>query len=138
MSKKYTIELTEKQLEMIDAACELKARILFGQLLMSDFQELLEEAWERNHPGHTKDEWWNMRTMLDRTLLGLQDYIFAGQLNGVGNIDQADILWDIHKCCEHERFLALSPEVRETFKNTVMADTPRAYGDEPLITIKEI
>lgn len=43
--KKFTIELNENQLAMIDKATELYSRIICGQMWLSPFQEILGESY---------------------------------------------------------------------------------------------
>jgi len=142
MSKTFTIELNEKQLVMIDQALDLVARFRMGQLYIGPVQNLIEEMWLKMHPDERigSPAWHDMRDNLEFTLKSLQWGIWKfppGQSLGVGHDNLADCLFDMHKSMEHARFLSLPKEIQEQNNWSVMADQPMAFGDQPLIVVKE-
>lgn len=135
--RKFTIELNEKQLHMIEAATELECRIRMGQMWLGPVQDVFSEAYEKSHPGK---KWLDIQEELEQDMKMLQQKYFALSPNasyGLGHDDYSDTLWDIHKCCEHARYLAMSEEDREKLRWTVLADPPMQFGTEPLMTVKE-
>ncbi len=136
--KKFTIELNEKQLAMIEQATELQSRMICGQMWLGPIQDLFAEAYERAHPGC---KYLEIRDELEADMKMLQQKYFnlsPGASYGLGYNDYADNLWDIHKCCEHARYLAMPKKKREEMRWTVLADPPMAFGNQELIKIKQI
>lgn len=135
--KKFTIELNENQLAMIDKATELYSRIICGQMWLSPFQEILGESYEKTHPGK---KWVDIHEELEEDMKMLQRKYFNLAPNasyGLGYSAYADALWDIHKCCEHARYLAMPEERKHLLRHSVMADKPIAFGKEELIKISK-
>ena len=136
--KKFTIELNEKQLLLIEKATDFHSRTLCGQLYLGYLEDILMQAWQKNHPTM---KWTDIRDECDKDMIMLQKKYFElsrSSYYGIGHDDTADDLWDIHKCCEHARYLAMSKEDQEKLRWTVMADEPVAFGKEGLIKIEEI
>ena len=140
-NKKFILEVNERQLGLLEGACELYARLLMGQLSLGRFQDICEEAWCKSHKSKIGDpDWFEMRQNLERTLnqIKFDHWKFSpGQSGGVGFNDQGDIYWDMYQCMRHARFLSFDEKTKETMRWTVMADKPHRWGEEPLITIKE-
>ena len=137
MDKKFTIELNEKQLVLIDRASEIYCRFICGQLWLGPVQDIFVEAWEKSHPGSKFSE---IRDELEEDMKMLQRKYFNLSPNasyGLGYDKYADTLWDIHKVCEHARYLAKPKEEQEALRWTVMADKPMAFGTEPLMNVME-
>lgn len=135
--KKFTIELNEKQLVLIDRACELYSRFICGQLWLGPVQDVFFEAHHKTHPGEKfgacRDELEADMKMLMKKYWGLS----ANSHFGLGFDDRADTLWDIHKSCEHARYLAKPKDEQEALRWTVLADKPMAFGTEPLMKVTE-
>lgn len=130
---------------MLDMACECTARTIQGQLENS-IQDFCEEAWAirhktEEHPhGVGGEEWYAMRHSLESLLAQIKKLCWGldgGWYNGIGYDDTADVLWDMHKACEHARYLAMPPEKQESMRYTVMADSLVAWGKEPVMEVEE-
>lgn len=139
-----TITCTEKQAQILEQVCDAYSRMLCGQLRNS-FQDICEMAWaQRNktdeHPhGIGSKEWYEMREGLEKSLKdfeykywGLSD----GRYNGVGYNEQSDILWDMHQSLRYARWCNMPKDKKEDLRCTVIANTPMAFGDEPLIDVE--
>ena len=123
---------------MIERATELHSRMICGQMWLGPVQDIFLDAYEKSHPGA---RWEDIREELEEDMRMLQRKYFnlsPGASYGLGYNDYADNLWDIHKCCEHARYLAMPDEQREAMRWTVLADPPMAFGCEPLLKITEI
>ena len=123
---------------MIEQATELQTRMICGQMWLGMVQDIFAEAWCKTHPGGKFSE---IRDELEEDMKMLQRKYFNLSPNasyGLGYDKYADTLWDIHKCCEHARFVAMPKERQEALRWCVMADTPMAFGEEELIKVKEI
>lgn len=134
--KRFIIECTEKQLQMIDAATELQCRLICGQMWLGPVQDIFMDAFEKAFPDKS---WQDIRSELEEDMKMLQKKYFNLSPNasyGLGHDNYADNLWSIHKCCEHARWLALPQEDKEKTKWSVMADPPMQYGDQPLMKVE--
>ena len=139
MSKRFRIELSEKQLQMIDFAAELQSRLICGQLWLGPVQDVFMEAYEKSHPGKS---WQDIRDELEGDMRMLQSKYFnltsPGASYGLHYDSYADSLWDIHKSCEHARYLSFDKKKRDQMRWTVMADPPMRFGDEPLMSVEQV
>ena len=138
--KKYTIELTEKQLKGLAYACRVTDRLILGQLDFS-LRECCEAAWEKRHKDSEKlidnPKWWEMRDEVERHINELRMLCWGqerGAFNGVYYDDFADMLFDMQKVMEHALWLEKSEESRTHFTND--AFPPDQISNEPLITVK--
>lgn len=140
-NKKYLIEVNENQLYLLESACELVARLRFGQLSIGGLQDILEEAWcKTNKEKIGSDAWYDMREKLEKKLNDLKWDIWKfspGQSGGVHSDDKADIYFDMYTVLRHARYLSFDEKDKELMRYTVMADKPMAFGDEPLIKVTE-
>lgn len=138
--KKYTIKVNENQLSMLEYACELIARIRMGQLIWSGLQGICEEMWCKQHNKKIGDpEWYDMRKDLEHMLNDIKwDCwgFYKGQSGGVYFDIEADTFWDMYQCLRYARYLSFDEKDKELMKNTVMANRPMQYGNEPLIKIE--
>ena len=137
--KRYTIELTEHQLRILDMVCDRYSRLIEGQLELS-LQEVCEQAWEKLHKSmRCNDDWYAMRENLKKTLKEME-YTYwglaGGRYNGIGYDKTADLLWEMHKSMEYAIWDNMDPESKESMRFTVMSDGPMALTGEPFITVK--
>ena len=135
---KYQIELTQRQLEDLNYACELMSRVRCGQMRIA-LQGIIEEAYERNDHKEMDDAWWDMRDEVE-VLLDRLKYIGWKQPRngdyGVHYDEQADRLYDMHQVIRNVLYWA-----RHNGEKTHMVvdgDTPIQFGNEPLIKVKKI
>ena len=143
MKKKYIIELTEKQLRILNRACNMYSRLIEGQDFA--YQELFEAAWEKNCEKETGEKineswdggWYNMRddaeelsNKIKKRFWGLN----AGANYGVKYDEESDMLYDMHQVMRHQLYLD-NPNPDKP-KYIVDADEPISFGTEPLIKIK--
>ena len=138
--KKYTIELTERQLRGLAYACRVTDRLILGQLDFS-LRECCEAAWEKRHKDSEKlidnPKWWEMRDEVERHINELRMLCWGqerGAFNGVYYDDFADMLFDMQKVMEHALWLDNPEESRNNFTND--AFPPEQISNEPLITVK--
>lgn len=134
--KRFIIECTEKQLQMIDEATELQCRLICGQMWLGPVQNIFMEAFEKAFPDK---RWEDIHSELEEDMKMLQKKYFNLSPNasyGLGYDNYADNLWSIHKCCEHARWLAMPQEDKEKTKWSVMAYTPMQCGDQPLMKVE--
>lgn len=137
--KKYTIELTERQLRGLAYACRVTDRLILGQLDFS-LRECCEAAWKKRHKDSEKlidnPKWWEMRDEVERHINELRMLCWGqerGAFNGVYYDEFADMLFDIQKVIEHSLWLDKSEESRNNFTND--AFPPNQISNEPLMTI---
>lgn len=133
--KEFTIKVNEKQLHLLDYACEFLARLKCGQLWLGLVQDEFIEAYEKTHPG---EKWQDTREELDADMKELKRKYWGLSpcaSYGVSWDTMADNLWDMHKCMEHARYLSFDKKKRDELRWTVMADEPMAFGDQPLISV---
>ena len=142
--KRYQIEVSEKQLFLLEQMCENYARMLAGQDMT--FKDLFEEAWHKNvqekqNLEYCGDEFWNMRHQVEEHVRALKELCWnqpVGVYNGVGYSEKSDILFDMYQTFRYQRYLDMSPEDKELMKLTVMSDSPGHYAKEDLPIIKRI
>lgn len=141
----YTLELTERQAQLLSYACDNFSRLICGQ--DRSYQDLFEQAWEKRckeATGNFMDKefeggWNNMRSdaeelckTIKKRFWGL-DYC---SLYGIHYDDTADILFDIHQCIRHQLWLDRPADKKSNI--TVDADEAMQFGTEPLAVIKRI
>lgn len=142
--KRYLVELSEKQLFILENTCENYARMLAGQDMT--FKDIFEEAWHKNvqekqNLEYTGDEFWEMRHQVEEHVRALKELCWnqpCNVYNGIGYSEKTDILFDMYQTFRHQRYLDMSKEDQETMRWTVMADSPGHYGKELLPIIKKI
>lgn len=141
----YTLELTERQAQLLSYACDNFSRLICGQDM--SYQDLFEQAWEKRSKeatGNFMDKefeggWYLMRHQAER-LCRLIKKRFWGldycSLYGIRYDDTADILFDIHQCIRHQLWLDRPADKKSNI--TVDADEAMQFGTEPLVVIKRI
>ena len=133
MGSKYTIELTERQLQGLAYACRVTDRLILGQLDFS-LKECCEAAWERQHKDSENligtPKWQDMRDEVERHINELRMLCWGqgrGTFNGVHYDEFADMLFDMQKVAEHAIWLerpddekrAISPMTLSRQRNLV-------------------
>ena len=142
MSKKYILELNERQAQLLSWACDTLPRLIQGQDW--SFQQLLEGAWEKRckeATGKMMDEEWDggwsaMREEAEGILKYIKRRFWGMCWNahyGIYYDKTADILLDMHTVIRHELWKQ-KPEPKSHW--TVDADEPSQIGEEPLIKIR--
>lgn len=142
MAKKYIIELTEKQAQLLSFACDQFPRLIQGQDW--SFRELFEEAWERrckDATGNFMDEnfeggWHNMREDAEIFCKEIKRRFWnlAPNANyGVHYDVTADILFDIHQAIRHQLWLDTPDSERLNY--TVDASPAHQFGSEPIAKV---
>lgn len=134
---KYRIELTESQLRAIDAACEVCARFKLGQPGTAVDMLAITDGAGRGIGGR---ELGHQLDALIKPLMGLD----TNASFGVGQFDDADVLFDLHEVFRHR--LAWDKAVVDGLTlpggprkwpemMTVNYDEPMHWGTEPLATV---
>ena len=138
--KKYTIELTERQLQGLAYACRVTDRLILGQLDFS-LRECCEAAWEKRYKDSENlidnPKWWEMRDEVERHINELRMLCWGqerGALNGVYYDEFADMLFDMQKVAEHAIWLERPDDEKSYITNDAFA--LMQFSKEPLITIK--
>ena len=142
--KRYTIQITEKQMRQLEKACEAMARLINGQ--MFPMQYICESAWKKHvqEPRGLeacRDAFFDMRHKVEACLNALHTLCWdipVGTDYGLHHNPDSDILWDIYQVFRHQRYLAMPPEKQEQLRMTVIADDPWRTGKEPLCEVVEI
>lgn len=135
MEPTYTLTLTERQLRLIDAACETCARAALGQV-----GDVLRFCRDRH--GTPIDTWERMRAIEDlvKPAMGLA----PNESFRVGHGDEADTLWDLHQVLRHRlawdaAYAAgrIKPGAPRNWADMLSHDfdEPLRYGPEPLATV---
>ena len=143
--KKYIIELSERQAQLLSWALNTFPRLIEGQ--SNAYQDLLKSAWEKRckeATGRMMDDefeggWHKMREDAETfckdikkrfwNLAPIADY-------GIHYDESADILWDIYQCLRYELWKN-RPEPKSHM--AVDAFIATRFGEEPLckVTSKE-
>lgn len=142
--KRYTIQITEKQMLQLERACEAMARLINGQ--MFPLQNICEFAWERHVQKprgleSCNNEFFEMRRKVENCLNVLHILccdIPVGTDYGLHHSPDSDILWDMYQVFRHQRFLEMSEEQQERSRMSVIAETPWQTGKEPLCEVVKI
>lgn len=139
--KKYIIELTQKQAELLSWALDTFPRLIEGQ--DHAYQDLFESAWERRckkSTGRMMDEefeggWQKMRDDAETFCKEIKKRFWnlAPNANyGIKYDKSADILWDIYQALRYEIWKN-RPEPKSHF--TVNAFPATQCGSEPLAKV---
>lgn len=142
--KRYTIEVSEHQLWLLEHCCEEYARMLVGQDMV--FRDLFEQAWDREvckpqNLDTTGKEFWDMREEVETAVYRLKTLCFNMSRNGnwgIGHHPDADCLFDMYHTFMHQRWKDMDADSKEMMRNTVMSDVPSRYGSEELPIVKRI
>ncbi len=135
MEPTYTLTLTERQLRLIDAACETCARAALGQV-----GDVLRFCRDRH--GTPIYTWERMRAIEDlvKPAMGLA----PNESFRIGHGDEADTLWDLHQVLRHRlawdaAYAAgrIKPGAPRNWADMLSHDfdEPLRYGPEPLATV---
>ena len=146
MDKKYSLEVTETQLQVISTACELLARIQGGQI---------REAFE-HLPLRKENMNWEAYHEIQDELTKRMPEILEDKINGwsssfgVGSSkvhQYHDVAWDLHQVIRYE--LSTEKAIEEGLISkkgerdwnkmmTVNFDTPMKYSEEPLAKVQKL
>ena len=141
----YTLELTERQAQLLSYACDQYSRLICGQDMA--YQDLFEQAWEKRSKeatGNFMDKefeggWYNMRADAEKLCAKIKERFWnmpANAHHGIRYDDTADILFDIHQCIRHQLWLDRPADKKSNI--TVDAYEAMQFGTEPLAVIKRI
>lgn len=135
----YTITLNKDQLILLEFASEFAMRTIVGQL-DTYFQEICDNAWEKEHKS-VDVNWSLMNDQLSSYINDIRQLCWnqrCGEFHGIGYNEKADALFDMYQVLRKFRYDHIfTDEDRELMKNTNMANQPRHYSKQPLITVKE-
>lgn len=144
--KRFTIEVSEKQLLILQGMADKMSRLICGQL-DDAVGWYAEHAWELDHktPEHPfgigSKEWHAMRDKVDEHLQAVKELCWnkrGGANYGIHYNDTADILIDIYEVLRRARYdYILTDKQRDLARLTNMADPPMHYGEEPLIKVSQ-
>lgn len=137
---KYHIELTEKQLQALNAACEVCARFKVGQPGIAVDMLAITDGAGRSINSYALE---HQLDALIKPLMGLD----MNASFGAGQFDDADVLFDLHEVLRHR--LAWDKAVADGLTlpglprkwpemMTVNYDEPMHWGTEPLATVTAI
>lgn len=138
----YQLELTERQAELLNYACDRLSRIICGQDWT--YQEFMEEAWEKRckeATGEIMDKewdggWYAMRADAEAWCKQIKKRFWnleSNALYGIHYDDVADILFSLHTVIRHQLW---KDRPGEKSRMTVDSDEPTKVGSEPLATIR--
>ena len=141
-TKKYIIEMNERQARLLSWVCDQFPRLIEGQ--GSAYQDLFEAAWEKRcekATGEIMDKeyeggWYKMRDDAETFCKEIKRRFWdlAPNANwGVNYDDVSDIIWDMHQAIRYE----LWKNNPDPNKSTMTVDAFPAYqfGVEPLIKV---
>lgn len=133
-----TIELNEKQLQLIQVALEQHSRMLCGQLELSKIPAI-QTAMYRMDP---KDyEFEKTRDCVINHLSVIKAYVFPelhrNQSYGIGTFPEADLAYEMYKMINLHFDNIRRKEEGENFRENVHSREPIKLTEEPLITIKD-
>ena len=148
--KKYQIEVTERQLQLLSYACEKADRQIIGQLGISLENDCLD-AWEyeykkdNNIKGALRTlpkEWHDVRAEVERHIDELRQLCWKCdkfRSYGINYNETADTLWDLHRVFRHALWKERPADKRSNV--TVDAECPSEslrYGSEPFAKILKV
>lgn len=139
--KKYQIEVTERQLQLLSYACEKADRQIIGQLDISLENDLMD-AWEReykkdnNIKGYFKklpEEWYYVQNEVQRHIDELRKLCWHQDrctMYGIHYDETADTLFDMH-CVFRHALWESRPEEEKSNWTVDASEHTYPYGDEP-------
>lgn len=148
--KKYQIEVTERQLQLLSYACEKADRQIIGQLGISLKDDCLD-AWEREYKKENgikgtlrtlPEEWHDVRAEVERHIDELRRLCWRCdrfKAYGINYDKTADTLWDLHRVFRHALWKERPVDQRSNM--TVDAECPNdflRYGTEPYAKILKV
>lgn len=146
--KKYQIELTERQLQLLSYSCEKADRQIIGQLDVSLWHDCME-AWEREYKKdngikgilpHLPKEWHIVRGQVDGLIDTLRQLCWHQDrhtMYGVGYDNTADTLFDMH-CVFRHAIWKEEPEDKRLVGVVSAYPHDHPYGSEPLAKIIKV
>lgn len=140
-TKKYIIEMNERQARLLSWVCDTFPRLMEGQDFA--YQDLFESAWERRckkATGKMMDDefeggWQKMREDAEVFCKEIKRRFWdlAPNANyGVHYDEVSDIIWDMHQCLRFELWKNI-PEPKSYM--TVDSSPAHQFGNEPLIKV---
>ncbi len=148
--KKFQIEVTEKQLQLLSYACEKADRQIIGQLDISLKNDCLD-AWEREYKKENgikgvlktlPPEWHDVRHEIERHIDELRQLCWncdKFRYYGISYDNTADTLWDMHRVFRHALWNERPGNERSYI--TVDSENPSEmlrYGSEPYAKIIKV
>lgn len=148
--KKFQIEVTERQLQLLSYACDKADRQIIGQLGISLENDCLD-AWEREYKKENRikgtlktlpPEWHDVRNSVEMHIDELRQLCWKCdkfRYYGVNYDKTADTLWDMHRVFRH----ALWKERPEDKRSNITVDSENPsemlrYGSEPYAKIIKV
>lgn len=140
--KKYKIELTKKQLSVIQEACEFMSRFSSGQLdhLPPSFDGYLWKKWYKLND----DEFIERRQNWERYLYKAKEFMFDLPENaslGIGNeelIEEAKVCYDIYRPILELQDKEYKEEYPNRYYSNVYSHPGLTYSKEGRINIEVI
>ena len=140
-SKQFTINLNERQLELLAYACRVTDRLIIGQLDFS-LQECCAAAFEKLHKDDKQydigsSEWYKMKAEVEEIINKLRKLCWGVDYNqnyGIHYDESADILFDMQKVIEHALWLEEDPKKGCKYTNDAFEHTV-TFGKEKNITV---
>lgn len=148
--KKYQIEVTERQLQLLSYACEKADRQIIGQLGLSLEDDCLD-AWEREYKKENNikgalrtfpEEWYDVRAKVEKHIDELRQLCWKCDkfhYYGINYDSHADTLFDLHRVFRHALWKERPAGQRSNI--TVDSENPMdygTYGEEPLAKILKV
>lgn len=148
--KKYQIEVTERQLQLLSYACEKADRQIIGQLGISLENDCLD-AWEREYKKENNikgalrtlpEEWYDVRAKVEKHIDELRQLCWKCDkihYYGINYDSHADTLFDLHRVFRHALWKERPAGQRSNI--TVDSENPMdyvTYGEEPLAKILKV
>ncbi len=134
----YTIELTEKQLRLLNEAVEFASRWIIGDC-GTIYWPKASMRYEEKITKNGFDDWLKRRDQLDALMDVVKMIgwgIKHGSNKGVGYHADADSLFEMHQAICHALWKESDDEHKELNKYTVSANPPvNFYTNEPLIKV---
>lgn len=133
-SQRFTMELSKKQLRILNDMCECQARNICGQLDVG-LETIIYRAVERTYP---TAEFQKRHEICEDIAMRLKEikklgWDMEGNASyGIKYDDLSDILFDFHQVIRHHLWL-VRPEPKCDFTNDAYPATQ--HGSEPLVTI---
>jgi hypothetical protein len=135
--RRYTIEVSERQLALLETACEFTARFSCGQIESSVWPSF---AKARQPLDYTLQETDAILSEVSSCLNRVKKLWFGFERNqhgGVGHSQEGDILWDIYQVLRKKRYDDMDDDRRELMSHTVISHEPMKFGTEGLAKVKD-
>lgn len=137
MTKKYKLELTRKQLSVIQEACEFMSRFSAGQFqyLPPSLESMLWKKWESNEYCKRRDQWEMYLEHAKKAMLDL----YVNESLGIGHpelSEESKICYDIYRPILEEFEQEYQVANPDNLSHSVYAHEGLSYSKEGRITIK--